>query len=65
MTNTGERLRRVHLWPGGPWLGARAIALTAPYSASIRPLIRILGPGEATLVLRDRRRFSPRPAKTR
>ncbi|MEM9303780.1 MAG: DUF4442 domain-containing protein [Pseudomonadota bacterium] len=53
--DVGERLRRVYRWPAGPWLVARAIAFTAPYSASIRPRIIELSDGVARVALADRR----------
>jgi acyl-coenzyme A thioesterase PaaI-like protein len=41
--------------PGGPWLFSRLFGLAIPYSGSVRPLIRVLGPGRAVISMDDRR----------
>jgi acyl-coenzyme A thioesterase PaaI-like protein len=48
--------RRLHRLPGGSWLFSRLVNLRTPYTASIRARIAALGPGRATVVMRDRRR---------
>jgi len=41
--------------PGGPWLFSRLFGLAIPYSGSVRPRIRVLGPGRAVISMGDRR----------
>ena len=41
--------------PGGPWLFSRLFGLAIPYSGSVRPRIRVLGPGRAVISMDDRR----------
>ena len=41
--------------PGGPWLFSRLFGLAIPYSGSVRPLIRVLGPGRAVISMGERR----------
>lgn len=47
---------RVHRLPGGGRLFGRAVGWIAPYSGSIRPLVRELGPGRCVVEMADRRR---------
>lgn len=47
---------RLQRWPGGDWLFSRAIALKAPYFASIAAHITRLEPGRCEATLKDRRR---------
>ncbi|KAA3606746.1 MAG: DUF4442 domain-containing protein [Planctomycetota bacterium] len=42
--------------PAGAWLFSRAISFTVPYSGSIRPQVKDLGPGYAAVEMADRRR---------
>ncbi|MEZ4414361.1 MAG: DUF4442 domain-containing protein [Gemmatimonadota bacterium] len=48
--------RRLSRLPGGRWLFNRALARAVPYSATIRPDVRVLEPGHVELLVRDRRR---------
>jgi acyl-coenzyme A thioesterase PaaI-like protein len=41
--------------PGGPWLFSRLFGIAIPYSGSVRPRIRVLGPGRAVIAMDDRR----------
>ncbi len=41
--------------PGGPWLFSRLFGLAIPYSGTVRPRIRVLGPGHAVISMGDRR----------
>ena len=60
MSNPTSRLgpawRRLSRLPGGRWLFSRLVGWMVPYSGSIRPQIRELGPGRAVASVRDRRR---------
>jgi acyl-coenzyme A thioesterase PaaI-like protein len=47
---------RLHGLPGGAWLFSRIVGLAIPYTGSIRAQVRVLRPGYAQIVLRDRRR---------
>jgi acyl-coenzyme A thioesterase PaaI-like protein len=54
-------VRLLRLWarfapvPGGRWLFSRLLGLVIPYSGTVRPRIERLAPGDARLVIRDRR----------
>jgi acyl-coenzyme A thioesterase PaaI-like protein len=41
--------------PGGPWLFSRLFGFAIPYSGTVRPRIRVLGPGRAVISMGDRR----------
>ncbi|HSH44664.1 MAG TPA: DUF4442 domain-containing protein [Longimicrobiales bacterium] len=43
--------------PGGRWLFRQVIRIFVPYSGSIRPDVSRMGPGHATVAIRDRRRL--------
>ena len=49
------RWRSLARWPGGRWLFSRLLGVMVPYTGSIRPLVKVLEPGHARVVLRDRR----------
>lgn len=59
MRSPGRTLLR--LWsrlsplPGGTWLFSRIFGWRVPYSGSVRPHVRVLTPGHAEVVIRDRR----------
>jgi len=41
--------------PGGAWLFSKLFGFMVPYSGSVRPRIRVLGPGHAEVEIPDRR----------
>jgi acyl-coenzyme A thioesterase PaaI-like protein len=41
--------------PGGGWLFSKFLGFMVPYTGSIHPRVRVLGPGHARVELRDRR----------
>lgn len=59
MRSPGKTLLR--LWqrlrplPGGAWLFSRLFGWRVPYSASVRPHVRVLAPGHAEVEIPDRR----------
>ena len=47
---------RWHTLPGGRWLFSYLLGWRGPYSGSIRPQVKDLGPGHARVEMADRRR---------
>ncbi|RMG48779.1 MAG: DUF4442 domain-containing protein [Acidobacteria bacterium] len=46
--------RRLVRWPAGRWLFSRLVGRRARYSGTVRPFVRALAPGRATVEFRDR-----------
>ena len=55
MTDVATLFGRLSMVPGGRWAFSRAFCRRAPYFGTIRPSVRVVGPGRAEVALPKRR----------